>query len=198
VTSLEWVLLGLGAAAVITYVAWWYGTREEPVKGRAFAAVLRAAVLLLVVPAAGGIGNHTGKLFNYLASGRPILALAPAGNVAAELIRESRSGVAVPPDDVDAVVGRPGDRMEPLPGLYRGTCLQAVERELVRGERSLSELLASLRVHALSAEALRSRDPDLRSYVNINGPGDLAQARAMAGHAATVHSQPAQLVTQRR
>ena len=63
----------------------------------------RAAALLLVVPAAGGVGNHTGKLFNYLASGRPILALAPDGNVAAELIRDSRSGVVVAPDDVDAV-----------------------------------------------------------------------------------------------
>ena len=46
-TSLKWALLALGAAAVITYVAWWYRTREEPVKGRALAAVLRAGVLLL-------------------------------------------------------------------------------------------------------------------------------------------------------
>lgn len=62
-----------------------------------------AAVLLLVIPTEGGAGNHTGKLFNYLAAGRPILALAPESNVAADLIRHSRSGVVVPPDRPEGV-----------------------------------------------------------------------------------------------
>jgi glycosyltransferase involved in cell wall biosynthesis len=62
-----------------------------------------AAVLLLVIPPEGGAGNHTGKLFNYLAAGRPLLALAPEPNVAADLIRESRSGLVAPPDDAVAV-----------------------------------------------------------------------------------------------
>jgi glycosyltransferase involved in cell wall biosynthesis len=62
-----------------------------------------AALLLLVVPPEGGAGNHTGKLFPYLASGRPILALAPEGNVAAERVRTSRSGHVVSPDDPDAI-----------------------------------------------------------------------------------------------
>jgi glycosyltransferase involved in cell wall biosynthesis len=75
-------------------------------------ALLRtAAVLLLVVPPEGGAGNHTGKLFNYLAAGRPILALAPEPNVAAALVRESRSGVVVAPDD-------PGAIATALEGLY--------------------------------------------------------------------------------
>ncbi len=69
----------------------------------ALARLAEAAVLLLVIPREGGPGNHTGKLFNYLAAGRPILALAPEPNVAADLIRESRSGLVVPPDDPDAV-----------------------------------------------------------------------------------------------
>jgi len=59
----------------------------------------QGAVLLLVIPPEGGPGNHTGKLFNYLATGRPILALAPEPNVAAELIRDSRSGVVAASDD---------------------------------------------------------------------------------------------------
>jgi len=62
-----------------------------------------AALLLLVVPPEGGVGNHTGKLFPYLASGRPILALAPQGNVAGELVRASRSGIVAPPDDPHAI-----------------------------------------------------------------------------------------------
>jgi glycosyltransferase involved in cell wall biosynthesis len=62
-----------------------------------------AELLLLVVPPEGGAGNHTGKLFPYLATGRPILALAPADNVAAELVRSTRSGVVVAPDDPGAI-----------------------------------------------------------------------------------------------
>jgi glycosyltransferase involved in cell wall biosynthesis len=65
--------------------------------------VRRAAVLLLVIPRAGGEGNHTGKLFGYLAANRPILCLAPEPNVAAALVRESGSGVVVPPDDGEAI-----------------------------------------------------------------------------------------------
>jgi glycosyltransferase involved in cell wall biosynthesis len=61
----------------------------------------QAAVLLIVVPKQGGAGNHTGKLFPYLASGRPILLQAPEPNVAAALVRETRSGAVVPPDDAD-------------------------------------------------------------------------------------------------
>jgi glycosyltransferase involved in cell wall biosynthesis len=47
-------------------------------------------------------GTHrseaTGKLFEYLASGRPILALAD-GNEAARIVRETGTGVAVPGRD---------------------------------------------------------------------------------------------------
>jgi len=72
-----------------------------------------AAVLLLVIPNEGGRGNHTGKLFDYLASGRPILALAPESNVAADLIVATRSGRVAPPDapDIiaDAIVAMYGD-----------------------------------------------------------------------------------------
>ena len=44
----------------------------------------------------------TGKLFEYLASGRPILALAD-GNEAARIVTETNTGITVPPDDVDAI-----------------------------------------------------------------------------------------------
>jgi glycosyltransferase involved in cell wall biosynthesis len=43
-----------------------------------------------------------GKLFEYLAARRPIVALAD-GNEAARIVRETNTGVAVPPRDVDAI-----------------------------------------------------------------------------------------------
>ena len=46
-TPVKWILLAVGAAAIIAYVVWWYRTREDPIRGRGWAAALRAAALLL-------------------------------------------------------------------------------------------------------------------------------------------------------
>jgi glycosyltransferase involved in cell wall biosynthesis len=43
------------------------------------------------------------KVFEYLAAERPILAVVPPDGAAAELIRETRAGVVVAPEDVDAI-----------------------------------------------------------------------------------------------
>lgn len=105
----EVVLMGTGvdasraAAAAGARVAGLLRVVPQRPYFEALELVRRAALLLLVVPPEGGAGNHTGKLFPYLASGRPILALAPRGNVAAELVLDSRSGVVAPPDDPEAI-----------------------------------------------------------------------------------------------
>ena len=54
-------------------------------------------LLLLIVDDPQSRGMLTGKLFEYLGSGRPILALAPEGE-AAELIRRARAGHVVSSD----------------------------------------------------------------------------------------------------
>ena len=61
--------------------------------------------LLLLVPDAGGRGRGvlSGKVFEYLAAGRPILAVVPPDGAAAELVRETGAGVVVAPDDVDGI-----------------------------------------------------------------------------------------------
>jgi len=61
--------------------------------------------LLLLVPDADGRGKGvlSGKVFEYLAAGRPILAVVPPDGAAAGLVRETGAGVVVPPDDVDAI-----------------------------------------------------------------------------------------------
>lgn len=51
----------------------------------------------------------SGKLYEYLAAERPILAAVPPNGTAARLIRESNSGVVVEPDDVDGIVEALGD-----------------------------------------------------------------------------------------
>lgn len=61
--------------------------------------------LLLLVPDAGGRGRGvlSGKVFEYLAAGRPILAVVPPDGAAADLIRETGAGVVVAPGDVDGI-----------------------------------------------------------------------------------------------
>ena len=61
--------------------------------------------LLLLVPDADGRGKGvlSGKVFEYLAAGRPILAVVPPDGAAAELVRETRAGIVVGPDDVDGM-----------------------------------------------------------------------------------------------
>ncbi len=57
--------------------------------------------LLLLIPDAGGRGKGvlSGKVFEYLASERPVLAAVPPDGAAAELIREADAGVVAAPDD---------------------------------------------------------------------------------------------------
>jgi glycosyltransferase involved in cell wall biosynthesis len=61
--------------------------------------------LLLLIPESGGRGRGvlTGKIFEYLAAERPILAVVPPDGAAADLVRETGAGVVVPPDDEDAI-----------------------------------------------------------------------------------------------
>ncbi len=62
-------------------------------------------VLLLLIPDAGGRGKGvlSGKVFEYLAAERPILAAVPPDGAAADLIREVGAGPVVAPDDVDGL-----------------------------------------------------------------------------------------------
>ena len=106
--------------------------------------------LLLLIPDAGGRGRGvlSGKVFEYLAAERPILAAVPPGGAAAGLIEETGAGVVAPPDDVDALKHALGD----LVGRFRNGGLPDVELPAETRERlsrraraeELAELLRSL------------------------------------------------------
>jgi glycosyltransferase involved in cell wall biosynthesis len=61
--------------------------------------------LLLLIPDAEGRGRGvlSGKVFEYLAAERPILAVVPPDGAAAQLLRETGAGVVVAPDDIDGI-----------------------------------------------------------------------------------------------
>jgi glycosyltransferase involved in cell wall biosynthesis len=85
------------------------GDRLEllPYAARATSLALQrdSEALLLLIPEAGGRGRGvlSGKVFEYMAVGRPILAVVPPDGAAAELIRQTGAGVVAAPDDTEAI-----------------------------------------------------------------------------------------------
>ncbi len=89
--------------------------------------------LLLLVPEAGGRGKGvlSGKVYEYLAAGRPILAVVPPDGAAADLVRETGAGVVAAPDDVAGI----RDALLELHRQYANGGLAAVELEAGDEER---------------------------------------------------------------
>jgi glycosyltransferase involved in cell wall biosynthesis len=67
-------------------------------------ALERRADALLLVTAPQLVSLATGKLFEYLAAGRPIIALAH-GNEAARIVEETGTGLTIRMDDSDGMAG---------------------------------------------------------------------------------------------
>ena len=61
--------------------------------------------LLLLIPDADGRGRGvlSGKVFEYVAAERPILAVVPPDGAAAALVHETGNGIVAAPDDVGAI-----------------------------------------------------------------------------------------------
>jgi glycosyltransferase involved in cell wall biosynthesis len=106
--------------------------------------------LLLLIPEAGGRGRGvlSGKVFEYVAAERPILAAVPPEGAAAELIRNTGAGVVAAPDDVPALTAALSElHARWAAGALDGTPLSPEDRErLGRGARveELAELLREL------------------------------------------------------
>jgi glycosyltransferase involved in cell wall biosynthesis len=106
--------------------------------------------LLLLIPDAGGRGRGvlSGKVFEYLAAERPVLAVVPPDGAAAELVRETGAGVVAGPDDVPGI----RDALLELHSRWRGGGLNGTpltpewRDKLSRASRveELAELLESL------------------------------------------------------
>lgn len=118
----------------------------------------RATALLLLVPA-GPFGAHilTGKLFEYIAASKPIMALTPPGALS-ELLTAEKLGVGIHPHDVEGIVAH-------LDMLYehhlRGTLSRLIEGRKIDGfnRRSLTGNLARVLDAAAGLETAESANP---------------------------------------
>lgn len=78
---------------------------------------------------------------------------------------------------VAAVVPRMRGEQEPLCAVYTREALPAIEAELATGGRRILDALAKMPTLYVDEEDLRSCDSELRSFVNVNTPEDLARIR---------------------
>jgi glycosyltransferase involved in cell wall biosynthesis len=74
-------------------------------RARALELQRSSDALLLLLPDVGERGEDvpSGKLFEYLAARRPILAAVPPNGTAAQLIHEASAGIVVAPDDLEGI-----------------------------------------------------------------------------------------------
>jgi glycosyltransferase involved in cell wall biosynthesis len=104
--------------------------------------------LLLLIPEAGGRGKGvlSGKVFEYLAAERPILAAVPPDGAAAELIEETNAGVVASPDDVPALTAALLALHDAwAAGTLDGTPLSPADRERLGRAARVEELADLLR-----------------------------------------------------
>lgn len=80
-----------------------YGEKKFIPHKEAIGKILDASVLLFVLSSAKRPGVYTGKLFEYLAAKKPILALAPQNTVATRLIKKLKVGEVIAPDDKEGI-----------------------------------------------------------------------------------------------
>jgi molybdopterin-guanine dinucleotide biosynthesis protein A len=123
-----------------------------------------------VLPAlAQGLEAADGSLAIVVACDMPFLNRG----LLAELLR--RATVA------DVVIPLVGGRLEPMHAIYRrAPALEAIHSALATGERRMTSFLNRLRVDRVEESIIRSFDPELHSFFNINTPEDLERARALA------------------
>lgn len=129
---------------------------------------------------------HPGPLVGFVAAlevAREPLVLVVGGDMPAlepellsHLVRELAGS------DADSCVLVRRGRWQPLPSVVRLGATLPVARHLVAaGERSLRGLFQNLRTRAIAEADWRPFDPEARSLLDVDRPGDLAVAEAAIG-----------------
>ncbi len=80
----------------------------------------------------------------------------------------------------DIIMPETSAGMEPLCAVYSKRCLDAAEHHIKQNKFKIQRALRRHRLKKITENVLRSKDPELRSFFNINTPEDLAKAEEMA------------------
>lgn len=66
--------------------------------------------------------------------------------------------------------------IEPFRGIYSKGCLPAINQVISEGKRRAIAFHSDVRVRIISEEEVRRFDPDGKSFINVNTPGDYQRA----------------------
>ena len=80
----------------------------------------------------------------------------------------------------DIIMPETSAGMEPLCAVYAKRCLNTAERHIRHNKFKIQRALSCHRLKKIPETILRAKDPELRSFFNINTPEDLARAQEMA------------------
>ena len=84
----------------------------------------------------------------------------------------------------DIIMPETSAGMEPLCAIYSKRCLKAAAQHIRQNKLKIQRALANHRLKKIPEKTLRSKDPDLLSFFNINTPADLELAEELAAKGA--------------
>ncbi len=84
-------------------------------------------------------------------------------------------------DNFDAVVPKVDWKIEPLYALYRKSCLPVLIELITSGSYQIVESFHRLNVRFIHETEIRTYDPQLRSFFNVNRPDELPDKLNRAG-----------------
>lgn len=81
----------------------------------------------------------------------------------------------------DAVVPKIGDYYQPLFAVYTKSCIDAIEDKILAGRNKITSFYQQIKIRFLEEdELIKFGNPDTM-FFNVNTPGDLQTAKAIAG-----------------
>jgi molybdopterin-guanine dinucleotide biosynthesis protein A len=84
-------------------------------------------------------------------------------------------------EDFDAVIPEVGGKLQPLHAVYRKSCANSIAALEQTGEKRLTANANAINARRVGERELRTIDPDLTSFFNVNTPEDYQRALKMAG-----------------
>jgi molybdopterin-guanine dinucleotide biosynthesis protein A len=84
-------------------------------------------------------------------------------------------------EDFDAVMPEVGGKLQPLHAVYRKACANSIAALEESGEKRLTANANAINARKVGEEELRTIDPQLSSFFNVNTPEDYQRALKLAG-----------------
>jgi molybdopterin-guanine dinucleotide biosynthesis protein A len=82
--------------------------------------------------------------------------------------------------NIDIIIPETDAGLEPLCAIYSKQCLKPAEQHLKEKKFKIQRAFRGNRIKRIPEDILRTKDPDLVSFFNINTPADLEVAQEMA------------------